>query len=135
MLRLARTGKKKQAQYRLIVSDKTKDTFGDNLEILGSLDPHQNPPKALYNADRVTFSLGKGPQASARVHNLLVDLKIITTEKVKSWRPKKKEMVEEKAAPAKPVTAAPATPVAETKVEEVKPETPAEPTPTAAPQA
>jgi small subunit ribosomal protein S16 len=68
MIRLARTGKKKKAQFRLIVSDKTKDTFGTNLEILGSLDPHQDPPKALFNADRIKFWLGKGAQTSARVH-------------------------------------------------------------------
>jgi small subunit ribosomal protein S16 len=46
-LRLQRVGKKNHATFRIVASDKRKDTVGTALEILGSFDPHQ-PPSAIY---------------------------------------------------------------------------------------
>ena len=34
-IRLQRVGRKKQAIYRVVVSEKTKDMYGNHLEILG----------------------------------------------------------------------------------------------------
>jgi small subunit ribosomal protein S16 len=121
MIRLARTGKAKQAYFRLIVSEKTKDTHGDYLEILGHVNPHQNPRGVELKADRVKYWLEKGAQASASVHNLLVDQGLLKAEKLRVWKPKKKEATEGEAAPA-------AAPKAEApKAEEPKVEVPAEP--------
>ncbi len=88
--KLARIGKKKQAFFRLIITEKTKDTTGDYLEDLGSLNPHTNPPQAKLNVERIKYWLERGAQTTPRVHNLFVEQKIITDDKVKVWKPKKK---------------------------------------------
>ena len=118
MIRLARTGKTKQAYFRLIVSEKTKDTHGDYLEILGHVDPHQNPRGVELKADRVKYWLEKGAQPSPSVHNLLVDQGVLKAEKLRVWKPKKKAAPEGEAAPQPAAAAAP-------KAEEAKAEAPA----------
>ena len=122
-LRLARVGKKKQAFYKLIVSEKTRDTRGTYLEALGNLNPHTNPSTLNVNKERIDHWLKQGATMSATVNNLLVDRKIIKGDKVKAWKAKKKEA--EPAPAAAPVAAKPA----EAKKEEAKPapvETPKE---------
>lgn len=101
IIRLARTGKKKQAHFRLIISEKTKDTHGDYLEALGHLDPHANPRQVVLEAERIKYWLGKGAQTSPVVHNILVEQGIVKAEKLRVWKPKAKPAVE-----AAPVAAA-----------------------------
>jgi small subunit ribosomal protein S16 len=121
-IRLSRVGKKKQATFKVIVSEKAKDTVGDYLELLGHYNPHTN--NAELKTERIQYWISKGAQASGTVHNLLVDKKIITGEKLKVANIKKKK---EEAKPATPVTpkveAKPVAPV------EVKKEEPAATTP------
>ena len=105
VIRLSRMGKNKQPTYRLIVSDKTKDTAGNSLEILGNYNSRTNPKIINLKADRIKYWLSKGAKASATVHNLLVDQKIVEGPKVKVSTIKKK----------KGETPAPAAPVAEEK--------------------
>lgn len=103
-IRLSRMGKKKHPLFRVIVSEKTKDTVGDYLELLGNYNPHTN--KAELKADRIQYWLSKGAQPSGTVHNLLVDHKIISKEKIKVANIKKKKEEKEKKQPEK-VTAKP----------------------------
>jgi len=88
-IRLARTGKKKQAYFRVIVSEKTKDTHGDYLEMLGSVNPHTNPRDVKLKAERVKYWLDKGATVSPSVHNILVEQGILTTDKLRVWKAKK----------------------------------------------
>ncbi len=53
-----------------------------------------NPSKKNVNGERVQYWLGKGAQASATVHNILVGENVIQAPKVKSWAPKKKKTAE-----------------------------------------
>lgn len=100
-IRLSRVGKTKQPTYRLIVSEKSKDTQGRYLEILGTYNPRSNPPAIKLEAERIKFWMSKGAQPSDTVHNLLVDQKIITTPKRKIWTvPKSESKAEEKKEPA-----------------------------------
>ena len=98
IIRLSRVGKKKHPTFRLVISEKTKDLYGDYLELLGNYDPHAN--RANLKVDRIKYWLSKGAQASGTVHNLLVDQKVISAEKIKvaNIRRKKEEKpkVEEK---------------------------------------
>lgn len=125
IIRLSRVGKKKQATFKVIVSEKTKDTVGDYLELLGYYNPHTNTGE--LKTDRIQYWISKGAQTSGTVHNLLVDKKIIEGAKIKVANIKKKKEEDKPAAPAatKPVekveAAAPATP----KPEEKPAETPA----------
>lgn len=105
-IRLQRMGKKKQPTYRLVVSDKQKDLYGTQLEILGNYNPIAQPKVIEFKADRIKYWLSVGAQPSATVHNLLVSQKIIESKKVKSWRPKaKKGGVKKEETPATPAAA------------------------------
>lgn len=81
VLRLSRVGKKNHPTFRIIASDKQKDTVGSYLELLGSYDPHATPMRIELNADRVNYWLSVGAQPSDTVHNLLVEKGIISAPK------------------------------------------------------
>jgi len=83
-IRLSRVGKKKQASFRLVVSDSKKDLWGGYLENLGNYDPQTK--KKIFKADRIKHWLGQGAKASPTVYNMLVDEKIINGPKIKVTR-------------------------------------------------
>jgi len=85
-IRLARTGKKKKSYFRIIVSEKTKDTHGDYLENLGNINPHTEPRTIVLEEERVRYWLDKGAQPSPVVHNILVERGLLKTEKLRVWR-------------------------------------------------
>ncbi len=91
MIRLARRGKKNRPFYRVIVSDKRKDTFADSLEILGTVDPIAKPKAITFNKERIQYWLSKGAQASPTVYNMLIDQGIVTGKKIKKTVSPKKE--------------------------------------------
>jgi len=101
MLRLRRVGKKSQPTYRVIVSEKARNTQGKYLELLGTYNPRTQPRTVELNAERITYWISKGAQASPTVHNLLVDQKIVQQEKVKSSKSKhgKKKAAAQASAP------------------------------------
>lgn len=70
MIRLARIGKKKQPQYRLVVSEKARDTYGRALDIVGHYNPRSKV--ATLNQERINHWVQNGAQFSTTVHNLLV---------------------------------------------------------------
>lgn len=88
-IRLARVGKKKQPNYRLIINEKSKDTYGDFLENLGFYNPRTK--ETNLKVERIKYWLSKGAQTSNTVHNLLVSKDVIKAKKVKAWRPKNKK--------------------------------------------
>lgn len=81
-IRLKRVGRKGQPLYRVVISDKTRDMYGDHLEILGTYNPHNKV--ANLKADRINYWLSVGATSSATVHNLLVKEKVINSKKVKA---------------------------------------------------
>ena len=83
-IRLQRIGKKKQPVYRLIVSDKHKDTQANSLEILGSYNPITQPKQIELKRDRIEHWLSVGAQPSATVQNILVKEGIMKSKKAKS---------------------------------------------------
>lgn len=89
MIRLSRKGKKKQPTYRLIISEKAKDPWGDALEILGFYNPRTEPKTINFKKERILYWLSKGAKASPTVHNLLVDEKILDLAKTKASKSKK----------------------------------------------
>ncbi len=112
MIRLARKGKIKQPTYRLIVSEKTKDTFGTFLEELGYYNPRSK--EIQLKTERLKYWLSQGAQTSPTIHNLLLDQKVIAGKKVKASKSKSKKKggteektpaVEEKKEPTAPAAA------------------------------
>jgi small subunit ribosomal protein S16 len=124
-IKLSQTGKTNKKMFRLVISEKGRDPYGDVLEILGSYNPHS---KALAaKADRVKYWISKGAQMTATVNNLLVGQKIIEGEKAtasKKGKPSEKRLAQIKAKADKKASKE-AAPVAEA-APEVKEEVPAE---------
>lgn len=111
-IRLTRVGKKKQPQYRFIVSEKARDPWGRALEILGSYEPMRTPSTVTLDKERVEYWLAKGAQCSDTVWNILLDQGVVKGEKRATVRlsTKRKEKLGKKAAEtaAKAAAAAPA---------------------------
>lgn len=82
-IRLRRFGKRRAPTYRLVVSEKQKDTLGTYLEELGLYNPRSTPPTINLKADRIKHWLSQGATASGTVHNLLVAEKVIDAPKRK----------------------------------------------------
>jgi small subunit ribosomal protein S16 len=109
MIRLSRFGKKKQPTYRLVISEKSKDPWGDHLEILGNYNPRTNPNTVVLKRDRIEYWLSKGAQCSATVHNILVNegvikgekRKVVNDAKAQKKRKEEKQKKHEEAAAAK----------------------------------
>lgn len=80
-IRLSKVGKKNRKMFRLIVSEKQRDTLGTSLEIVGSYNPHSK--ELVAKADRIKHWIDNGAQMSDTVNNLLIDKKIIPGEKRK----------------------------------------------------
>jgi len=81
-IRLSRVGKKNKPLYRVLISEKQKDLYGDSLEILGSYNPHTKELKV--NAEKIKYWISKGAGISNTVNNLLIEKKIIEGKKVKA---------------------------------------------------
>jgi small subunit ribosomal protein S16 len=73
------------------VSEKSRDLYGKQLEILGNYDPVANPKTVNLKEDRIKHWISVGAQPSPTVHNILVTNKIIEAKKVQAWKPKKKK--------------------------------------------
>lgn len=83
-IRLQRLGKKKQPIYRLIVSDKHKDTQAKSIEIVGSYNPITQPKQIELKKDRIEYWLSVGAQPSPTVHNLFLKEGLVKGKKEKS---------------------------------------------------
>lgn len=77
-------GKKKQPSYRLVVSEKTRDTQAGSHELLGFYDPIRQPKVIEFKKERILYWISKGAQASNTVNNLLIKQGIIEGKKRKS---------------------------------------------------
>lgn len=71
-IRLRRTGKKGYPLYRVVVANQPDRRDGRFIEILGSYDPHQDPPKITLDTQRAREWLNKGAQPSEAAHKILV---------------------------------------------------------------
>jgi len=94
-LRLRRTGRKKQASYRLVAAECLGPRDGRFIEILGHYNPRDNPPSIVFKADRVKDWLSKGAQPTYSVRKLLDIAGIVKMEHKPAPPPK----VEAAAAP------------------------------------
>lgn len=88
VIRFSRVGKTKYPTYRVVISEKTKDPWGNYLELLGNYNPHTK--KAVLRPERIQYWLSRGAQASETVHNLLIREGVIEAKKKKSSKISKK---------------------------------------------
>ena len=103
-IRFFRTGKKNQPFFRIVVTDKRNPPRGGRfLEILGFYNP-LTKEKGLKK-ERIKYWLSVGAKPSNRVHNLLIEEKILEGEKIAVHKKKKekKKVEEEKPSPEQTV--------------------------------
>jgi small subunit ribosomal protein S16 len=97
-IKLSKTGKTNKKMFRLVISEKSRDPYGDVLEILGSYNPHSK--ELATKTDRIKYWLSKGAQMTDSVNNLLVEKKVIEGKKVvasKAGKPSAKRLEQVKA--------------------------------------
>ncbi len=94
-IRLQRTGKKNQADFRIVVAEKEAPVQKKFHEVLGSYNPRSK--NFQVKEERVKYWLGQHIELSETVHNLFVTKNLLDAKKVKAFT-----------TPKKPVEAAPA---------------------------
>ena len=104
---LSRTGKKKQAFFRVIVTQKQKDPWGAYLENLGNYNPRSK--QLEIKADRVKYWLSQGAEPSVTIWNMLVSKGIVEGKKkgVTKISKKRTAKIAEKKKSAEPAPEAP----------------------------
>ncbi len=70
-IRLRRTGKKKQASYRVVVADSRSPRDGRFIENLGHYNPRTDPETVVIDRARALYWLGNGAQPTEAVERLL----------------------------------------------------------------
>lgn len=78
-IKLKRIGKKHQASFRIIVTEKRSKLVGESIEDLGWYNPLNK--EFNLNKERVDYWLKNGAQPTDSVYNLLVKNKIISGSK------------------------------------------------------
>jgi len=97
-IKLSQTGKTNKKMFRLIISEKGRDPYGNVLEILGSYNPHSK--ELISKAERIKHWLAQGAQMTATVNNLLIEKKVIEGKKAtasKASKPSEKRLAQIKA--------------------------------------
>lgn len=70
VIRLARTGRKKSASYRVVAAEKSRAATGKFVEVLGHYNPHTK--ELTLNKERLVVRVGQGAQPSNRVLKLML---------------------------------------------------------------
>lgn len=86
-IKLSKLGKKNKKVFRVIISEKGRDPFGNSLEILGSYDQYHK--ELQVKADRINYWLSKGAQMTPTINNLFVGKGIVEGKKVVASKPGK----------------------------------------------
>src|SRR6185369_322549 len=93
IIRLQRTGKKNQADFRIVLAEKEAPVNKKIVEVLGSYNPRRKvfQPKE----ERIKYWLGQRVSLSETVHNLFVTKGLVDGKKVKAFTiPKKPSSAE-----------------------------------------
>ena len=90
-IHLRRTGAKRDAHYRVVVSDRRAARDGAFIEILGHYHPRYQPAKVILDVERVKEWIAKGAQPTDTVRSLLRQVeagKVDVTDKPAKMPPK-----------------------------------------------
>ncbi|MDO8601961.1 MAG: 30S ribosomal protein S16 [bacterium] len=88
-IRLKRIGKKHQAAYRVVVSERRHKMVGVHTEDLGWYNPGQD--KGEFKIDRIKYWMSVGASVSDTIHNLLLKRGLITGKKIAKHKQPKKD--------------------------------------------
>jgi small subunit ribosomal protein S16 len=82
MIRLARTGARKQPHYRVVVIEKDRARNGRSVEVVGTYNPRTTPASIDLKRERIQYWVSKGAQLSERVSKLMAKPAPAVTESV-----------------------------------------------------
>ena len=71
MIRLSRTGARKQPQYRVVVIEKERARNGLPVEVVGTYNPRTNPASIELKRERIDYWVSKGAKLSDRVNKIV----------------------------------------------------------------
>jgi len=71
MIRLARTGARKQPQYRIVVIEKERARNGRPVEVVGTYNPRTSPAEIVLKRERVEYWVSRGAKMSDRVGKIV----------------------------------------------------------------
>jgi small subunit ribosomal protein S16 len=71
MIRLSRTGARKQPHYRVVVIEKERARNGRPVEVVGTYNPRTEPASIELKRERITYWISKGAQMSDRVNKIV----------------------------------------------------------------
>lgn len=87
-IRLRRTGKKKEAHYRVVVAEGQSARQGSFIETIGYLNPRTDPPEVRLDAEKAKLWLERGAQPSDTVRDLLVRQGLLAKDAKKAGKAK-----------------------------------------------
>jgi small subunit ribosomal protein S16 len=70
MIRLSRTGARKQPQYRVVVIEKERARNGRPVEVVGTYNPRTSPASIELKRERIDYWVSKGAKMSDRVSKI-----------------------------------------------------------------
>ena len=82
MIRLTRTGARKQPYYRVVVIEKERARNGRPVEVVGTYNPRTSPASIELKRDRIDYWVSKGAKLSDRVSKLVSKPAPVATESV-----------------------------------------------------
>ena len=71
MIRLSRTGARKQPQYRVVVIEKERARNGRPVEVVGTYNPRTTPASIELKRERIDYWVSKGARMSDRVSKIV----------------------------------------------------------------
>ena len=71
VIRLARTGKRGERKFRVVVKEQRDRRDGKTVEYLGWYEKRTNGDKKLFNTERINYWLSVGAQTSETMKKLL----------------------------------------------------------------
>ena len=71
MIRLSRTGARKQPHYRVVVIEKERARNGRPVEVVGTYNPRTNPASIELKRERINYWVSKGAKLSDRVGKIV----------------------------------------------------------------
>jgi small subunit ribosomal protein S16 len=71
MIRLTRTGARKQPHYRVVVIEKERARNGRPVEVVGTYNPRTSPASIELKRERIDYWVSKGAKMSERVSKIV----------------------------------------------------------------
>ena len=71
MIRLSRTGARKQPHYRVVVIEKERARNGRPVEVVGLYNPRTSPASIELKRERIDYWVSKGAKMSERVSKIV----------------------------------------------------------------